>query len=120
MTEIAKVEQQDMFSPANIEKSLKMISDPKTLVRRTDPDTSIDAACLLEAGGLEEKVYHVIKAFGAAGCIGDDVVKAMPDYGVQTISPRYAKLIEKGFIEDTGERRKALSGRGQRVMRSIA
>ena len=47
-------------------------------------------------------------------------MRCMIGFGVQTITPRYAKLIEKGFIEDTGERRKGLSGRGQRVMRSIA
>jgi hypothetical protein len=41
----------------------------------------------------------------------------IPEHGVQTISPRYAKLIKKGFIEDTGEQRKGAAGRMQRVMR---
>lgn len=98
---------------------IKTHTEPKTLVRRTDPRTSIDAACSLEAGGLEEKVYEVIKSFGVKGCISDDVVVAMMPIGVQTVTPRYAKLIAKGYIEDTGETRKGASGRGQRVMRAI-
>jgi len=42
-----------------------------------------------------------------------------PHHGVQTISPRFAPLIRKGFIADTGEKRKAKSGRSQRVMKII-
>ena len=116
MTTTANEQQIDLFA----QPTPKMHTEPKKLVRRSDPDTSIDAACSLEAGGLEEKVFEVINSFGQAGCISDDVMRCMIGFGVQTVTPRYAKLIEKGFIEDTGERRKGLSGRGQRVMRSIA
>jgi len=42
-----------------------------------------------------------------------------PNHGVQTISPRFAPLVRKGFIEDTGERRKASTGHSQRVMKVI-
>jgi len=53
------------------------------------------------------------------GCISDELMVHFPNHGVQTISPRFAPLIRKGFIEDTGERRKSSSGRSQRVMKVI-
>jgi hypothetical protein len=46
-------------------------------------------------------------------------MKHFPNHGVQTISPRFAPLMRKGFIYDTGERRKASSGRSQRVMKVV-
>lgn len=83
--------------------------------RNTDPDTSHEAAESIDTTELERIVYDVIKMF-PNGCIGDDVVRMLPQYGVQTVSPRYAPLIRKGWVIDTGERRKARSGRSQRVM----
>jgi hypothetical protein len=91
-------------------------TDPKTMVRRNDPDTSHAAAHTVDATALEQRVYEVICSF-PDGCISDDVVRHIPEHGVQTVSPRYAKLIQKGFIVDTGERRKGAAGRGQRVMK---
>lgn len=84
-------------------------------VRNTDPDTSFGAADSIDTTVLERIVYDTIKQF-PNGCIGDDVVRMLPQFGVQTISPRYAPLIRKGWVIDTGERRKARSGRSQRVM----
>lgn len=83
--------------------------------RNTDPDTSHDAANSVDTTELERIVYEVIKQF-PNGCIGDDVVRMLPQFGIQTISPRYAPLMRKGWVIDTGERRKARSGRSQRVM----
>lgn len=95
-------------------------SDPKTLVRRDDPDTSVDAAgSLKNTTALEQRVYEVIRDFGDDGCISDDIVAAIPDLSVVTITPRFAKLIQKGWVIDTGERRKGKSGRSQRVMRAV-
>lgn len=71
MTATAKTKQTDLFA----RPVPKMRTDPKKLVRRSDPDTSIDAACSLESGGLEEKVFEVIRSFGQAGCISDDVMR---------------------------------------------
>jgi hypothetical protein len=88
------------------------------LARNTDPDTSHDAAESIDTTALEQIVYEVIKQF-PNGCIGDDVVKMLPQFGIQTISPRYAPLIRKGWIVDTGEKRQARSGRSQRVMKVI-
>jgi len=86
--------------------------------RNTDPETSHEAAESLDTTELERIVYEVIKMF-PNGCIGDDVVRMLPQFGIQTISPRYALLLRKGWIVDTGEKRKARSGRSQRVMKAI-
>jgi hypothetical protein len=86
-------------------------------VRYTDPETSHEAAGSIDTTALEHIVYEVIKQF-PNGCIGDDVVKMLPQFGIQTISPRYAPLIRKGWVIDTGEKRKARSGRSQRVMKA--
>lgn len=91
-------------------------TEPRAMVRRTDPDTSHAAANSIDATALEQRVYEVICSF-PNGCISDDIVRLIPEHGVQTVSPRYAKLIQKGFIVDTGERRQGAAGRGQRVMR---
>jgi len=93
-------------------------SYPKTMVRTTDPDTSMDAAEKVDSTKLEQQVYEVIAKY-PDGCISEQVMTHFPNHGVQTISPRFAPLIRKGFIEDTGERRKASTGHSQRVMKVI-
>jgi len=93
-------------------------SEPKMMVRSTDPDTSMDAAEKVDSTRLEQMVYEAIAKY-PNGCISDEVQTHFPNHGVQTISPRYAPLIRKGFIEDTGERRVGLSGRSQRVLKVI-
>ena len=87
-------------------------------VRHTDPDTSYAAAQSVDATELERIVYETIKLFGSNGCISDEIMRVLHNYGVQTISPRYAPLLRKGFIVDTGERRMARSGRTLRVMKA--
>ena len=86
--------------------------------RNTDPDTSHEAAEQIPATELEALVLEVIQTF-PEGCISDQVVQALPTFGVQTITPRFAGLLRKGHIIDTGERRKASSGRSQRVMKAV-
>ena len=88
------------------------------LVRKEDPDTSKDAAEKVDTTRLEQLVYEAI-AKHPNGCTSEEVMEHFPNHGIQTISPRYAPLIRKGFIEDTGERRKAKNGRSQRVLRVI-
>jgi len=88
------------------------------LARNSDPETSHEAAESVDTTALETIVFDVIRQF-PNGCIGDDVVQMLPQFGIQTISPRYAPLIRKGFVVDTGEKRKARSGRNQRVMKVI-
>ena len=93
-------------------------SQPKMMVRTTDPETSLEAAEKVNSKKLEEMVYEVIAKY-PDGCIADEIQAHFPNHGVQTISPRYAPLIRKGFIEDTGERRKGVSGHSQRVLKVI-
>jgi len=93
-------------------------TEPFKLVRTTDPDTSMDAAEKIDSTTLEQQVYEVIAMY-PNGCISDEILEHFPSRGVQTISPRYAPLIRKGFIEDTGERRKSITGHSQRVLKAI-
>jgi hypothetical protein len=91
----------------------------REMVRNTDPDTSVEAAKSIDSTQLESMVYEVIAMY-PNGCTSDEVLKHFPHHGVQTISPRFAPLLRKGFIYDTGERRKASSGRSQRVMKATS
>jgi len=86
------------------------------LVRRDDPATSHDAAESINATEMESVVADAIWFFGAAGCISDEVLKALPHYGYSTVTARYKQLKEKGFIKVDGTKRKGVSGRGQLVM----
>lgn len=86
------------------------------LVRRNDPDTSQVAAVLVNSSELEEMVYHTIKSFGVIGCIQDDVLTCHRSYPYSSITARFKALLDKGLIQDTGERRKGRSGRSQRVL----
>jgi hypothetical protein len=88
------------------------------MARRKDPDTSHKAAEKVDSASLERMVYEVIAQF-PDGCISDDVVMALPGYGVQTLTPRFSPLLKKGFIVDTGERRVGKAGKQQRVMKVI-
>lgn len=90
----------------------------REMVRTTDPDTSVEAAHSVDSTQLEAMVYEVISKY-PNGCTSDEVMRHFPSHGVQTISPRFAPLMRKGFIYDTGERRKASSGRSQRVMKVV-
>lgn len=86
------------------------------LHRKTDPETSAAAAHSLRATELEQEVLDFILSKENQGCTLDDVVAAHPHLSIVTISPRFAPLIRKGLVIDTGERRIGKSGRGQRVM----
>lgn len=88
------------------------------LARTTDPATSHEAA-ETNVQGVLDAVYQVIKSFGATGCISDDVESYMLRFTkmrIDTVSPRYAQLLERGMISRTGETRPGISGRNQLVM----
>lgn len=94
-------------------------TDPKHLARADATDTSIEAAESIDSSRLEAMVYETIKQFGTRGCISDEVRAMFPYYPYSSITARYRALLDKGFIEDTGERKPGRSGRNQRVMRAI-
>jgi hypothetical protein len=62
-------------------------------------------------------VYEAIKTFGDKGCISDQIRAMYPHYPYSSITARYRALLDKGFIVDTGERRKGQSGKTQRVLK---
>ena len=86
------------------------------LVRRDDPATSHDAAESIDATAMESVVADAIWEFGAAGCISDDVLKALPLHGYSTVTARYKQLKEKRINFTDGTKRKGASGRSQMVM----
>ena len=86
--------------------------------RATDPSTSFDAAVSFDPSALESIVLGAIRSFGDQGCISDDVMEKLPHIPLVSISPRYARLIEKGLVIDTGMKLPGRSGRKQRVMRA--
>ena len=91
-------------------------TEPKKLVRTNDPDTSHAAANSVDTSQLESMVYEVISKY-PDGCIADDVERELAHLRSHSITPRFAPLMRKGFIFDTGERRMASSGRSQRVVK---
>ena len=93
--------------------------NPRSHARRTDPATSKEAGYSLDPTKLEAKVLRIITNFGSHGCISDQVEHEMMkvfDVKGSSVTPRYVKLINKGHVVDTGIRRKAISGKHQRVL----
>ena len=86
------------------------------LYRKEDPETSKEAAKSLGVSEMESVVASTIREFGAAGCISDQVVDALPHHRYSTITARYKQLKEKGIICVDDRKIKAESGRNQLVM----
>jgi len=86
------------------------------LYRKEDPETSKEAAKSLGVSEMESVVASTIREFGAAGCISDQVVDALPHHRYSTITARYKQLKEKGIIRVDDRKIKAESGRNQLVM----
>ena len=87
------------------------------LVRNQDPSTSHEAAEKLDVNRMEKIVYDTIDAFGTKGCISEDVLGMLHEYGYSTVTARYKQLKEKGLvIVDHRKRRSLKSGRNQQIM----
>ena len=86
--------------------------------RKTDPETSKEAAGTVDVSKLEQVVLDAIKAF-PEGCISQDIENALPHIRVSSITPRFNTLLRKNLIVDTGEKRRGFSGRNQRVVRAV-
>jgi hypothetical protein len=87
------------------------------LARDTDPDTSHIAAEKLDASRLCGVIYGIVAKYGERGCIGEEVIQALSHIRPQSVSPRFAQMIDMGMLEDTQERRVASSGYLQAVRR---
>jgi DNA-binding transcriptional ArsR family regulator len=92
-------------------------TNPHKLVRKQDPDTSHAAAAGVDTKGLEQMVFSAIKSYGSFGCISDQILTQFSHLPYSSVTARYRALLDKGLIEDTGERRSGRSGKPQRVMR---
>lgn len=88
-----------------------MGDEEDAFARNSDPQTSHDAASIVRATQLEEVVYGALKEHGPMTSIEvADRLRISP----WSISPRFAPLERKGYIERTGERRKnPHTGRGK-------
>jgi hypothetical protein len=94
-------------------------TDAHKLVRADSPDTSREAAENVDTSALEWIVYKAIRMYGERGCISDQLLAIFHTYPYSSITARYRALLDKNYIEDTGERRPGKSGRNQRVMRAL-
>lgn len=74
--------------------------------RRTDPDTSHEAAAVVDVLGLEDRVLKVLAARGPLTAKEVAEILEIPQVSA---SPRFSPLAEKGLIKRTGQRR----GRGE-------
>jgi hypothetical protein len=98
---------------------MNFYTSPHKLHRNDSIDTSIESANNVNSAHLEELVFNTIRSFGIIGCIGEQVLDIHKDKPYSSITARFKALLEKGYIEDTGERRVCRSGRKQRVMKAI-
>jgi hypothetical protein len=106
----------DIFD--NMKKSMdKFFGTPAfKLARKDSPETSVEAAQAVDSTKLEQIVYEAIKGF-PNGCISDEVLEALPEYGYSSVTPRYRALLNKGYIEITGTK-EGRSGKKQRIMKA--
>lgn len=86
------------------------------LARRTDPQTSHDAAASMGMAATMQcaKVLHALRELGKAGAeqIGERC--NLPAYAVRK---RLPELFDADLAVPTGDKRKTLSGRSERVWR---
>lgn len=88
----------------------------QTLVRKTAPVTSVEAAASVDSASMEQLVYEVIADF-KDGCIQDEVLTNLSKYPYSSVTARFRSLLDKGYIVDTGLTRPGKSGRQQRVLK---
>ena len=94
------------------------MTDAHMMARISDPNTSHEAAHSFNPTRMEAMILEAIAKF-PDGCIADNIRILFPHIRRHTIVPRFAPLLRSGCIVDTGERRKAASGRKQRVVKFV-
>lgn len=89
--------------------------------RQSDPGTSHEAAASFDPTDIEQRVLGAV-LMHPEGATQDDVLAALEPLGFKygTITPRFRSLLNKGLLVPTGEKRKAKSGRSQRVLKAVA
>lgn len=82
---------------------------PALQARRTDPETSRAAAMSVNTTELEEKVWQLLKRYGAHGLTSEEIAEKL-NLSLVTVSPRLRPLANKGRVKETGKRKNS-SGR---------
>jgi SOS-response transcriptional repressor LexA len=95
------------------------MTDPKTLARTNDPQTSKDAASNVKASQLEQAVLDFIESQGNYGATIAECVKHFNPESSSSITSRPSGLERKNLIFYRGDTRKGNSGRQQRIIRAI-
>lgn len=83
--------------------------DEHARARRSDPVTSKAAAASVEVARMEGKVLEVLRQYPAG--LTTEQITGYTGEPLVSISPRLRPLTEKGLVEDSGERRRNMSGR---------
>lgn len=99
----------------------KIVGISVAQARVSDPSTSHEPAASFDPTDLEQVVLGAV-LMHTQGATQDDVLAVLEPQGYKygTITPRFRSLLNKGLLEVTGEKRKAKSGRSQRVVRATA
>lgn len=92
--------------------------DLMAFARKTDPETSKEAAASINVSNLERLVLDAIKKF-PEGCISEEIETYLSNIRSSSVTPRFNTLMRKGLIIDTGKKRPGSSGRNQRVLKAV-
>ena len=79
-------------------------TDPRKIIRKDAPDTSIVAGHTVDTKTDERKAYHFYKKVGAKGLTSKELAKKMQK-PLNAISGRITALRDKKLITDSGYRR---------------
>lgn len=79
-------------------------TDPRHIIRKGAPDTSIVAGYTVDTKTDERKAYYFYKKVGAKGLTSKELAKKMQK-PLNAVSGRITALRDKGLIRDSGYRR---------------
>ena len=80
-------------------------SPPHTIARRTDPQTSYDAAAKAPTGKMRQFVFDLIEQSGPDGTTIKEMVAANPDIQASSITSRPNELEKQGLVHYRGDKR---------------
>jgi hypothetical protein len=110
----------DLIEKLKREAAEEQEEQARKLARANDPETSKSAAISV-VGQQRSSQLAVLRCFeriGGAGLTDDELVNGyreffadLPQQSESGLRTRRHELVEQGFIEDSGERRKLASGR---------
>jgi hypothetical protein len=79
-------------------------TDPHKLHRKSDPDTSTEAAHRVDSSTWELRMHQFIKSCGFQGGTPKQALAAFPGVPYSTVTARFKALKDKGLVIDTGRR----------------